>query len=234
MNDQKKSLTITPSIIIQLIIVLLIFPLLPILITWRWDWWQAWVYYILLVLSFIISRYLARKRHPDILQERAEYMEHKDTQTWDKLLSPLTAFSGVFIVLVAGLDKQFNWSSEFGLSLNVIGIALIIMGYVLASYALITNRFFSGTVRLQRERGHHVTSDGPYRWMRHPGYCGSLLAHLGTPLLLDSPWAFLPVVFAILILVIRTKLEDQFLQDNLDGYRDYAKQVYYKLIPRVW
>jgi len=234
MSDQNKPLQVSPSIVVQLVIVLLIFPLLPILITWRWNWWQAWVYYALLVLAFILSRYLAQQRHPDILQERASSMEHKDTQAWDKLLSPLTAFSSVFIVLVAGLDRRFNWSGDFSLLMNWIGILLIIGGYVLASYALITNRFFSGTVRLQEDRDHHPISDGPYRWMRHPGYSGSLLTFLGTPLLLGSAWAYLMVAIALVILITRTRLEDQFLQENLAGYKEYAQRVRFRLLPGIW
>jgi c-di-AMP phosphodiesterase-like protein len=80
MSDSKKPLPVSLSVVLQLVIVLLIFLLLPILITWRWNWWQAWVYYALLVLAFILSRYLANRRHPDILQERASYLEHQDTQ----------------------------------------------------------------------------------------------------------------------------------------------------------
>lgn len=234
MGDPKKPLHVSLSVLIQLVIVLLIFPLLPILITWRWNWWQAWVYYVLLVLAFILSRYLANRRHPDILQERASYMEHQDTQSWDKLLSPLTAFSSVFIVLVAGLDRRFGWSGDFSLLLNWIGIFLLAGGYALSSYALIANRFFSGTVRLQEERGHHPVSDGPYRWMRHPGYSGSLLSSIGIPLLLGSAWAFLMVGVALVILVTRTRLEDRFLQDNLPGYQEYARRVRFRLLPGIW
>ena len=73
-----------------------------------------------------------------------------------------------------------------------------------ASYALIENRFFSGMVRIQTERGHQVVSSGPYRWMRHPGYAGALVTYLATPLFLDSIWAFLPAVFLTVVLVIRT------------------------------
>ena len=234
MSDPKKPLRVSLAVVLQLVIVLMIFPMLPILITWRWSWWQAWVYYALLVLAFILSRYLANRRHPDILQERASYMEHKDTQSWDKLLSPLTAFSSVFIVLVAGLDRRFNWSDDFSLFMNWIGIFLVIGGIALASYALIVNRFFSGTVRLQEERGHHPVTDGPYRWMRHPGYSGSLLLFLGIPLLLGSAWAYLVVVIALVILIIRTRLEDQFLQENLAGYKQYAQRVRFRLLPGIW
>jgi protein-S-isoprenylcysteine O-methyltransferase Ste14 len=77
-------------------------------------------------------------------------------------------------------------------------------------------------------------SSDPYRWIRHPGYAGTLLTHLATPVFLDSSWAFLPTAFVTILFVIRTALEDRFLQDELEGYRDYAKQVHYRLLPGVW
>lgn len=89
-------------------------------------------------------------------------------------------------------------------------------------------------VRIQIERGHQVVSSGPYRWIRHPGYAGAILTYLATPLLLDSRWAFLPAIFLIVVLIIRTVLEDKTLQAELTGYGDYAKQVRYRLFPGVW
>jgi len=116
----------------------------------------------------------------------------------------------------------------------MVGLALILAGYVLASYALIENAYFSGTVRIQEERGHKVVSSGPYAWVRHPGYLGSLLASLGIPLLLDSVWAFIPAIIIGVFFIIRTSLEDHFLQENLAGYREYAQKVRYRLLPGVW
>ena len=55
------------------------------------------------------------------------------------------------------------------------------------------NAYFAGVVRLQVDRGQRVVSTGPYAAMRHPGYAGALLAYVGTPLLLDSRWAFVAV-----------------------------------------
>jgi protein-S-isoprenylcysteine O-methyltransferase Ste14 len=139
-----------------------------------------------------------------------------------------------FIPLVAGFDARFGWSPDFQPLVKTLALALILGGYVLGSYALIENRFFSGMVRIQSERGHRVISSGPYRWMRHPGYAGALLAYLGTPLFLDSLWAFLPVAIITILLFARTSLEDRTLQDELEGYREYARRVRYRLIPGVW
>jgi|GEM_PF-698451 len=192
MKSEKKTSAV--RIAIMLLLVMVFFPLLPMIISGRWNWWEAWVMGALFVLSFIISRAIAAKKTPDILKERANYGTHANTQAWDKWLSPIMAFSSVFILLAAGLDELFNWSPDLSLGLELFGLALIVLGYVLGSYAFVENAFFSGTVRLQEERGHKVISSGPYGWVRHPGYLGSLIASLGMPLLLDSLWAFLPVI----------------------------------------
>jgi protein-S-isoprenylcysteine O-methyltransferase Ste14 len=99
---------------------------------------------------------------------------------------------------------------------------------------MLANRFFSGMVRIQTDRGHSVVSSGPYRWVRHPGYVAALFSYLATPIWLDSRWAFLPALFLTIALIIRTNLEDKALQDELEGYGEYTEQVPYRLLPGVW
>ncbi len=232
MENKKKVNSV--RIVVMLLIVLVVFPLLPILISGKWDWWEAWVMAGLFALSFIVSRASAAKKTPDILKERANYNRQDNTQPWDKWLSPVVAFGSVFVLLVAGLDALYQWSSGFPLWVELIGLLLILAGYVFGSIAFIENAFFSGTVRIQDERGHKVVSSGPYGWVRHPGYLGSLIASLGMPLLLDSNWAFIPVIVFGFFYVLRTSLEDRFLQANLPGYSDYAQKVRYRLLPGIW
>ena len=92
------------------------------------------------------------------------------------------------MVIVAGLDHRYNWSSEFPLWLIVIGFILIALGYAFAAWALAENRFFSSVVRIQTDRGHVVCDSGPYRFVRHPGYAGNMLALPGMVLALSSMW----------------------------------------------
>ena len=230
-SKNKKSVV---RIAVMLLLVMVFFPLLPMIISGRWNWWEAWVMAALFVLGFIISRAIAARKTPDILKERANYSDHDDTQAWDKWLSPVVAFGSVFILLAAGLDDRFNWSPDFSLGLELLGLALVVIGYSLGSYALIENAFFSGTVRLQPERGQTVVKSGPYAWVRHPGYLGSLIASIGMPLLLDSLWAFLPVIIIGFFFILRTHLEDRFLQENLAGYSEYASEVRHRLFPGIW
>jgi len=232
MKPEKKTSVV--RIVVMLLLVLVVFPLLPMIISGRWDWWQAWLMGVLFVLSFIVSRAIAARKTPDILKERADYATQGNTQAWDKWLSPIMAFGSVFILLIAGLDELFNWSPDLPLGLELVGLALVVAGYIFGSYAFVENAFFSGTVRLQPERGQTVISGGPYAWVRHPGYLGSLIASLGMPLLLDSLWAFVPVIIFGFFFVLRTLLEDRFLQENLAGYSEYAEKVRYRLFPGIW
>ncbi|NTW45239.1 MAG: isoprenylcysteine carboxylmethyltransferase family protein [Anaerolineaceae bacterium] len=229
-NRKKISLKYIPLFLFAILVV----PFLPLLISRHWRWWEAWVYLFLYVFSFALSRALAARRSPDILVERSRFLQLEDAKPWDKLLSPLVGIGSALIPLVAGLDELFNWSNAFNMTLKVISLCLILAGYVLSSYALIENRYFSGMVRIQTDRGHHVVSTGPYGWVRHPGYAGALMSFLATPIFLDSSWAFIPAVLLIIVLVIRTNLEDKTLQKELEGYQSYASRVRFRLIPGIW
>jgi len=217
-----------------MLLIVVVVPFLPLLISWRWDWWEAWVYAIISVLAFVFSRLLVARRHPDLLAERARYMQHENAKSWDKTIAPFMGIGGGLVLVVVGLDALSGWSPSFSLTAKIFALLIILAGYILSSYAMIENRFFSGMVRLQTDRGHEVVSNGPYRWIRHPGYAGALLTYLATPLFLDSLWAFLPTLFIAIIMIIRTYREDRFLQDELEGYRDYAKRVRYRLLPGIW
>lgn len=221
------------ALVLMLVFVILV-PLMPLIISRRWNWWEAWVYALVSIAGFAISRAIAARRNPDLIAERARYLDHEDAKPWDKLLSPLVGLGGGLIPLVAGIEALFNPMAVFSPATKVAALFLMIAGYALGSYALIENRFFSGMVRIQSERNHKVVTSGPYRWMRHPGYSGAILTYLATPTFLDSPWAFLPVVFLTAVLVIRTSLEDRTLQQELAGYREYAGQVRYRLLPGIW
>ncbi|MFC2064079.1 isoprenylcysteine carboxylmethyltransferase family protein [Chloroflexota bacterium] len=232
MNRTTSLFSIRTFIIVTIFIVLA--PSLPLIISRRWDWWEAWAYAIISILGFVFSRFLASRKNPDLLVERSEYLQHENTQSWDKILSPISGVGGVLMVIIAGLDSLYGWSPDFNLSIKFFSFALFIAGYALGSYALIANKFFSGTVRLQVDRGHHVITSGPYRWIRHPGYASALLTYLVTPILLDSFWIFIPVFLVSITLIVRTSLEDRFLKENLDGYKEYSQKVRYRLIPWIW
>lgn len=232
MNGLQR--TLTPGTILIMLFLIVVVPFLPLLISRQWDWWEAWVYALVSILGFVLSRALAARRHPDLLAERIRSIRYLDAKPWDKYLTPIVGFGGGLIALVAGLDALYGWSPAFSLPVTILALGGFLAGYVLGSYALIENRFFSGTVRIQTERGHRLVSSGPYAWIRHPGYAGAMLTYLATPFFLDSIWALIPAGALAILLVIRTSLEDRTLQEELEGYRAYTSIVRFRLLPGLW
>jgi len=224
-----------PRLWFALIFTYLFIPLILLVCGGDVSWWQAWVFLVLIFVAGIGGRILAEKRHPGILVERATSEKTLNAKPWDKVLSPLMAISLTFpLVIVAGLDHRYGWTPLFSTWLHILGLVIIALGYTFAAWALVENRFFSSTVRIQTDRGHSVCDSGPYRIVRHPGYTGNLLALPGMVLALNSMWTLIPAVAALTITVIRTALEDKTLHEELPGYRDYARRVRYRLFPGIY
>ncbi len=235
MDGQKAVQKMNTTQWIRLILVYLLNPLLLWICGRDLGWWQAWVLSILIVAAGIGGRLWAEQRHPGLLAERNNFKKLDDAKPWDRVLAPLMALSLSFpLFIVAGLDHRFGWSPVFPLWLNILGLILIALGYSLAMWALVENRFFSGVVRIQTDRGHVVCDSGPYRIIRHPGYAGNILPLPGIALALGSVWTLIPAAVALIIVVTRTALEDRTLQEELPGYREYAQRVRYRLIPWIY
>jgi protein-S-isoprenylcysteine O-methyltransferase Ste14 len=211
----------------------IVFGLLLFLVAGTVRWPAGWAY--LAVNVAVLGVYIAilLRVSPELIQERAH--PPADAKRWDKPLVTVIAGVGpLALLLVCGLDHRLRWSPDLPASVTVIGFLAMAAGGALSNYAVAHNRFFSSLVRIQRDRGHLVIDTGPYQFVRHPGYVGSLLHMCGTALALGSLWALVVVAVVTSVLVARTSLEDKTLRSELDGYEDYTKRVRYRLVPRVW
>jgi protein-S-isoprenylcysteine O-methyltransferase Ste14 len=221
---------------VSLVFVYLLIPISLFICAGDLDWWQAWVYSLLIVAAGLGGRIWAERRHPGLLVERVNsFKVAEGVKPWDKVLAPLMAVSvGFPLVIVAGLDHRFGWSSELPKGLIILGFILVALGYSFACWAMVENRYFSGAVRIQTDRGHMVCDSGPYQIVRHPGYFGNILALAGIVLALSSVWTIIPAMIALVIAVVRTALEDRTLKEELPGYKEYAQRVRYRLIPGLY
>ena len=111
---------------------------------------------------------------------------------------------------------------------------MVLVGFGLSVWAEAVNKFFEPTVRIQTDRGHKVIDNGPYAIVRHPEYASACLLFAGVALCLGSLWALIPGGISSLLIILRTHWEDQTLQAELTGYKQYAERVHYRLIPGVW
>lgn len=233
--DEDVDKTVSTRQWIRVVVVYLLIPLILFICSGDLGWWQAWLYSALIVLAGVGGRMWAEQRHPGLMSDRQNIENFQHAKAWDKVLAPLMALSlGFSMAAVAGLDHRYSWSSGFPLWLILMGFILIALGYAFAIWALAENRFFYSVVRIRVDQGHVVCGSGPYRFVRHPGYAGNILALFGIVLALESVWTLIPAAVASIIAVIRTALEDRALQEELPGYRDYARRVRYRLIPGIY
>jgi protein-S-isoprenylcysteine O-methyltransferase Ste14 len=198
----------------------------------RLDWLMAWIYFGVSIVFAIFSGLVMHHNHPDLMAERSTIK--KDIKKWDRLLLGILSRGPLIVPAVAGLDMRYVWTPANSYELQISALIIGVAGHALSLWALSSNKFFSAVVRIQTDRGHSVASEGPYLFIRHPGYLGMILLLASAPVMLDSSWAFIPATITIAAIIVRTSLEDATLQKELDGYASYTQQVRYLLLPRIW
>jgi protein-S-isoprenylcysteine O-methyltransferase Ste14 len=198
--------------------------------TFRWP--GAWAYLAVSVISIAINVVILLRVNREVIAERAQVRQ--ETKGWDRIVTTVGLFISLAMYIAAGLDWRFDWSPAVPLWLWLAGLVLFILGGALSSWAMISNPYFAPTVSIQKDRGHTTITGGPYRHMRHPGYCGWIISNLAAPLFLATYWAYIPAVLVAAAFVLRTALEDRTLLAELDGYQAYARRVRYRLAPGLW
>jgi protein-S-isoprenylcysteine O-methyltransferase Ste14 len=197
-------------------------------------WPAAWIFLLVLYGFGLALGLRMAKLDPGLLKERLSPPLQSAQEGWDKILLPSVLLLMLAWLAVIALDaERFRWS-DVPLWLRCVGLAGILVAYAIIWPAMRANSYAAPVVKLQAERGQRVVSTGPYGYVRHPMYAGTIPLLIGTPLLLGS-WVGLvlsPILIAILAL--RAVMEERMLREKLEGYVDYAARVRYRLIPLIW
>ena len=197
-------------------------------------WPAGWIYLAEFGLaSFVMTRWMLR-HNPALLAERMSPLIQRDQKTWDKALISAFILLWPAWFVAMGLDAvRYGWS-QMPIALQVFGALAILVSMYIVFLTVRANTFAAPVVKIQKERGHRVVSDGPYAIVRHPMYAGALLLIVATPLLLGSWWGLAMVPLIVALLAVRAVLEERTLARELDGYAEYAARVRYRLVPMVW
>jgi len=214
---------------------LLLLPMVLFIAAGRLNWVWGWVYVCIAISFTFISRIIVIRTNPDLIAERAQSLDREDVKGWDRLILFFLLLIGpLAMMIVAGLDERFGWSPQIPIALRLVALAIMVLGYIVSTWAMAVNRYYSAVVRIQKDRGQTVVTDGPYRFVRHPSYATGIVSYLMTPIMLGSLWALIPCSLVALVTIIRTALEDKTLLEELDGYKEYAARVRYRLLPGIW
>jgi protein-S-isoprenylcysteine O-methyltransferase Ste14 len=198
------------------------------------DWPEAWVFLgIFLVGTLAISRMLM-VHDPALLAERLGPLAQRSQPRWDRILLGAIFLAFLAWLVVIGLDAvRFAWSAV-PLAIKIAGGVGELVAWAIFYATFRANTFLAPVVRIQRERGHQVISTGPYAIVRHPLYAGAILFFLATPLLLGSYWGLVLSLVLTFLVALRARLEERALEQGLEGYRNYAANVRYRLVPGIW
>lgn len=199
----------------------------------RWDWLEGWglaaAFFAYLVgTSLWLVRYA-----PGLSSERARAVAQPGSLA-ERLIQIWAVVVLLALIVVSALDGgRFRWSTVPPAA-RLAGWLVLAGYFALNLWVLAHNAYLSAVVRIQAERGHTVVTTGPYRIIRHPMYAGLCLLAAGLPLALGSAWGLIPGALLAVTFVLRTQQEDRFLAAHLPGYREYAQQTRYRLLPGVW
>jgi protein-S-isoprenylcysteine O-methyltransferase Ste14 len=225
----------TAKLLLRLFLLGLYGPALLFLASGDLGWIEGWAYGGFAVCYTVLGRLALFAKTPGLAAERASGFGRKDVEPWDRRIVPWIALIlPTLTMIAAGLDRRLGGAPHFPVWIEAAAAVPMAAGALLGLRAALVNPFFSSVVRLQTDRGQRVIATGPYRWVRHPGYAGTVVFNILTPLALGSTWAVGPAGVIVLLTVLRTRLEDRMLLEKLEGYRDYAARVRYRLIPRLW
>lgn len=189
---------------------------------------NGWLLMGILFVPMFVAGIVMMAVNPALLKSRLNAKEKQKEQSTVVKLSGLMFVAGF---VVAGLGVRCEW---YMLPRAVsIGAAVVFLAaYVLYAEVLRENAYLSRTIEVQE--GQTVVSTGMYGIVRHPMYSVTLLLFLSMPLVLGSVYAFIIFLAYPCIIIKRIQYEEEFLQQELDGYREYMQTVKYRLIPFIW
>ena len=192
------------------------------------NWFGGWLFMAILFIPMFCAGVVMMIKNPGLLASRLDAKEKRGKQSIVVKLSGLMFLCGF---IVAGLGVRFDW---FMLPTPVCigGAVVFIVAYILYAEVLRENTYLSRTIEVQE--GQKVIDTGLYGIVRHPMYSVTLLLFLSMPIVLGSIWAFLIFLVYPFIIAARLLDEEKFLEEELEGYREYKQKVKYRLIPFVW
>jgi protein-S-isoprenylcysteine O-methyltransferase Ste14 len=196
------------------------------------DWARGWTFLALWAVASVFPDLALAQANPALLRRR--FRAPRTGPRYERLLWVAYVPLILLVPALAGLDvHRFAWTDS-PTQLVYAGTLLVLLGGVVSAWAMVENPHYEPAMRIQRDVGHKVIYNGPYRVVRHPGYLAAVIQTAGAPLVLGSVWAIGPVLGVTALLLLRAWLEDRALTADLKGYIAYARQVPTLIFPGVW
>jgi protein-S-isoprenylcysteine O-methyltransferase Ste14 len=195
------------------------------------NYWQAWVFLVVVGVSAWTPTVYLLRTNPVALQGRMSGGPTAETRLAQQAVIAGLYLSLALMVVVSVLDHRFGWSSV-PTAICLVGDVLVAVGLGVVGLVIIQNSYAASTVQVQA--GQKVVSTGLYGLVRHPMYTGNVIMLIGIPFALGSYWGLVFVIPGLIVLACRIRDEEKLLREQLTGYREYTEAVRYRLVPLMW
>lgn len=192
------------------------------------GYFNGWLFIGVLFIPMFIAGIVMMIKSPNLLKSRLNAKEKESEQKEVVALSGLMFLAGF---IIAGLNYRFDWIQLPNIVV-IIGTIIFIISYVVYAEVLRENSFLSRTIEVQDSQ--KVIDTGLYGIVRHPMYTATIFLFLSMPFVLNSFISFIIFLMYPFIIIKRIKNEEDVLEKELKGYKEYKKKVKYKIIPFIW
>jgi len=195
------------------------------------HYWQAWLFLAAYFApSLAVTLYLVKK-DPALLARRMSGGPFAEKELVQKIIMWIVSLGFVGLIVLPAIGHRVGWS-PLPPMVVLAGDLLVLTGWFGIFLVFRENSFSAATIEVSEDQ--RIISTGPYGWVRHPMYATALLMLLGIPLALGSGWSVLLVLVLLPALIWRLVDEEKFLTRNLPEYREYQRNVRYRLLPSIW
>ena len=189
---------------------------------------NGWIFMGILFVPMFFAGLVMMAKNPNLLRSRLNAKEKQKDQSLVVKLSGLMFLLGF---IVAGLNYRFGWY-VLSLRSSIIAAIVFLLAYLLYAEVLRENAYLSRTIEVQENQ--KVIDTGLYGVVRHPMYSATILLFLSMPMVLGSIYSFIIFLAYPIIIAMRIKGEEEFLEKELEGYKEYKNKVKYRMIPFIW
>ena len=195
------------------------------------NYWQAWVFIAVFVVTTAVPTIYWAVTRPEVLRRRMNAGPTAETRPAQKNIVTGIYLSATAMFVVSALDHRFGWS-QVPTAVVLFGDVLVAVGLGLSMLVVQQNSYAAANITVEAEQ--ELVSTGLYGLVRHPMYLGALIMMIGAPLALDSYWGLVVLLPGLVVLAFRILDEEKALTDELAGYREYMQKVHYRLVPYAW
>ena len=224
----NMSLKLFFEAMIKIILGIVLVGLLIFLPAGTFNYFNGWLLMGILFIPMFIAGIVMMIKSPELLKRRLDAKEKLGEQ---KSVIKLSGLMFVVGFILAGLDFRYGWLVVPSF-ISIIGSIFFIIAYLLYAEVLRENTYLSRTIKV--EKNQKVIDTGLYGIVRHPMYTATIILFLSMPLVLGSIISLIVFLAYPFIIIKRIKSEEEFLEKELDGYKEYKKKVKYRLIPFIW